>query len=249
MKALRVLNRHLLVFTRTWRSNTMFNVVEPLLYLSALGYGLGAFVQEIDGMSYIQFIAPGMIGLSAMYSATFECTYGTFIRLYFEKTLPGMLAAPVTATDIVLGEILYGAFKSVLFGVIILAVTAALGLVKSLLALAIPLFLVPSGLVFAALAVWYTTVVTNIDYLNYYITMVILPFFLFGGLYFPVGTLPVWLQVANWANPLYHTVEVCRALVLGQLPSGLWLHVMALVAMVVVIFPFPVKRMEKKLLL
>jgi lipooligosaccharide transport system permease protein len=248
MKALRVLYRHLRVFSRTWLSNTVLNVLEPVLYLSALGYGLGAFVQEIEGMSYIQFIAPGMIGLSAMYAATFECTYGTFIRLYFEKTLPAMLAAPVTALDIVLGEIFYGAIKSVVFGVIILAVTAALGLVRSPLALAIPLVLVPSGLVFSALAVWYTTVVTNIDYLNYSIPMVILPFFLFGGLYFPVSSLPAWLQAANWANPLYHTVEVCRALVLGQAPAGLWPHILALAVMAAVIFPFPLKRMEKKLL-
>ena len=79
--AIRVLRRHLRVFARTWHHNVMFNVAEPLLYLSALGFGIGAMVQQIDGMSYMQFLAPGMVALSAMYAATFECTYGTFLRL------------------------------------------------------------------------------------------------------------------------------------------------------------------------
>ena len=106
--AIRVLQRHLRVFARTWHHNVMFNVAEPLLYLSALGFGIGAMVQQIDGMSYMQFLAPGMVALSAMYAATFECTYGTFLRLYYQKTLQAILAGPVTVRDVVLGELLYG---------------------------------------------------------------------------------------------------------------------------------------------
>jgi lipooligosaccharide transport system permease protein len=248
MGALRVLNRHLRVFFRTWRHNLMFNVVEPLLYLSAMGFGLGAFVQEINGMSYIQFIAPGMVALSAMYSATFECTYGTFVRLHYEKTFHAMLATPVTVRDVVLGEILYGTMKNVVFGTVILGVVAALGQIQSLYALAIPLLLFIHGLVFAAMAMCYTALIDNIDYLNYYITLVILPFFLFGGLYFPVNSLPVWVQTVNWINPLYHTVELCRALALGQAAASLWIHVLVLAFMGAIVLPFPIKLMEKKLL-
>ena len=248
MRALRVLDRHLLVLRRTWQSNLMFNVVEPLLYLSAMGFGLGAFVQQIDGLSYIQFIAPGMVALSAMYSATFECTYGTYIRLNLQKTFHAMLAAPVTVRDVVLGEIMYGTLKSVMFGTVVLGVVAALGQVQSAQALAIPLLLIPSGVVFAAAAMWYTSVISDIDYLGYYITLVILPFFLFGGLYFPVSSLPAWVQTVNWLNPLYHTVEVSRALALGQASLALWPHVAVLVAMSVVLLPLPIRFMERKLL-
>lgn len=248
MGAFRVLNRHMRVFLRTWRHNLMFNVVEPLLYLSAMGFGLGAFVQEINGMSYIQFIAPGMVALSAMYSATFECTYGTFVRLHYEKTFQAMLATPITVRDVVLGEVLYGTIKSVMFGTVILGVVTALGQIKSAYALAIPLLLVIHGLVFSAMALCYTSVTQSIDYLNYYITLVILPFFLFGGLYFPVSALPQWVQLVNWANPLYHTVEVCRALALGQLSLPLIYHVIVLMAMGCVLLPIPLKLMEKRLL-
>jgi len=248
MGALRVFSRHLRVFGGTWQHNLMFNVMEPLLYLSALGFGLGAFVEQIDGMSYLQFIAPGMIALSAMYSATFECTYGTFVRLHYQKTFHAMLAGPVTIGDVVIGEVLYGMFKSVLFGTVILAVVAALGQIQSFAALFIPLFLIVPGTVFSVMAICYTAITTTIDYINYYITLAIMPFFLFGGLYFPVYSLPPWIQSLNWLNPLYHSVEVCRALALGQLSPALWLHLLILLVFGAILVPLPIKLMEKRLL-
>lgn len=245
---IRVLNRHWRVFGRTWHHNLMYNVAEPLLYLSAMGFGLGALVQEVDGMSYLQFISPGMIALSAMYSATFECTYGTFLRLQYQKTIQAMLAGPVTVADVIIGEILYGVSKSVLFGAVILAVIAALGQVQSLFALLIPIFLILPGFVFSILAVSYSGWIKNIDHLNYYITLAIMPFFLFGGLYFPVSSLPGWVQAANWLNPLYHSVEVCRALTLGQLSGGLWSHIGVLAVTTVVLLPLPIRVMKGRLL-
>ena len=248
MRALRIVKRHLKVFAHTWQHNVMFNVFEPLLYLFAMGFGLGSLVQPIDGMSYLQFIAPGMVALSAMYSATFECTYGTFVRLHYQKTFHAMLAGPVTVKDIVIGEILFGLMKSMLFGTVILIVVALLGQIQSPAALAIPPFLVLPGAVFAIMAVCYSGITPNIEYINYYITLAIMPFFLFGGLYFPVSTLPVWVQYANWLNPLYHSVEVCRSLALGQVTGQLWIHAGILAAMGLVLLPLPIKLMEKRLI-
>ncbi|MBP2665584.1 MAG: yadH 4 [Firmicutes bacterium] len=246
--AIRVLKRHWRVFVRTWRHNLMYNVAEPLLYLAAMGFGLGALVQQIDGMTYLQFLAPGMVALSAMYSATFECTYGTFLRLYYQKTLQAILAGPVTVQDIVLGELLYGTFKSVLFGTVILVVVALLGQIPSPIALLIPLFLFLPGALFSILAVAYTGAIKNIEYLNYYITLVIMPFFLFGGLYFPVSTLPGWVQQLNWLNPLFHSVEVCRALSAGHPSSRLWFHVFVLLLMLLALLPLPLRFMRKRLI-
>jgi len=245
--AFRVLRRHMRVFARTWRHNVMFNVAEPLLYLAALGFGIGAMVQQIDGVSYFQFLAPGMVALSAMYAATFECTYGTFLRLYYQKTLQAILAGPVTARDVVLGELLYGTLKSVMFGTIILAVVAALGLIHSKYAMIIPAFLLLPGSLFSILAVCYTGAIKNIDHLNYYITLIIMPFFLFGGLYFPVSGLPVWVQSINWLNPLFHSVEVCRALAQGTFSSRLWLHVIFLVMAIGILIPLPLHLIKKRL--
>ncbi|HWR29805.1 MAG TPA: ABC transporter permease [Negativicutes bacterium] len=246
--AVRVLQRHWRVFVRTWRHNLMYNVAEPLLYLAAMGFGLGALVQQVEGMTYLQFLAPGMVALSAMYSATFECTYGTFLRLYYQKTLQAILAGPVTVRDVVFGELLYGTLKSVLFGAVILAVVTMLGQIRSPAALFIPIFLFLPGALFSVLAVAYTGYIKNIDHLNYYITLVIMPFFLFGGLYFPVSTLPDWVQQLNWVNPLFHSVEVCRALSAGQLSYDLWIHVAVLLFMLVALIPLPLRLMKKRLI-
>ena len=246
--AFRVLKRHWRVFVRTWRHNLMYNVAEPLLYLAAMGFGLGALVQQVDGMTYLQFLAPGMVALSAMYSATFECTYGTFLRLYYQKTLQAILAGPVTVRDVVFGELLYGTLKSVLFGAVILVVVALLGQIPSWTALLIPVFLFLPGALFSLLSVTYTGAIKNIDHLNYYITLVIMPFFLFGGLYFPVTTLPDWVQTLNWLNPLFHSVEVCRALSFGSWSVRLWLHVLALLIMTLGLLPLPLRLMKKRLI-
>ena len=218
------------------------------MYLSSLGFGLGMLIGEIEGVSYLQFIAPGMVALSAMYSATFECTYGTFLRMHYQKTLQAILAGPVTVGEVIAGELLYGMFKSVLFGVVILLVVSALGLVPSVSAVFIPLFLLLPGAVFSILAVCYTAIIKNIDQLNYYITLAIMPFFLFGGLYFPVSNLPDWVQQLNWLNPLFHSIEVCRALALGQVSDRLWLHVAVLAAMILVLARLPLQLMRKRLL-
>ena len=149
MAILRVFARHMAVFRKIWFTNIMFNFIEPLLYLTAMGYGLGTFVQDINGLAYIQYIAPGIVASSAMFAASFECTYGTFIRLHYQKTFHAMLAGPVTVRDVIGGDIMYATFKSMLFGVVILTVIAALGQVRSWWALAIPLFLIIPGLVFS----------------------------------------------------------------------------------------------------
>ena len=245
--SLRVLNRHLQVFRRTWQHSIMFNVIEPLLYLTALGLGLGALVQQVDGMSYLQFIAPGMIALSAMYSATFECTYGTFVRLHYQKTFQALLAGPITVKDVILGEMFYGTLKSVLFGSVILGVISVLGQVHSLEALAIPLCLIVIGAVFAILAMFYTAVITSIDYLNYYITMIILPFLLFGGLYYPVSTLSLGRNCQLAQSPLSQCGNLPRAC--SRPASGdLAIHLVVLVIIGGIVLPFPLKLMEKRLI-
>lgn len=246
--AFNILKRHLIVFRRTLWSNMVFNVIEPFLYLSAMGFGLGAFVQDMGGMTYIQFIAPGMVASASMWAATFECTYASFIRLHFQKTFHAMLAGPATVADVVAGEVLFGIVKNIAFGIIILVVIGIMGQVQSIWSLLIPLFLILPGTVFSLMALSYTGIITNIDYLNYYITLITTPMYLFAGVFFPVTTMPEWLQILAWFNPLYHSVEVCRALVVGQVSIILWQHVASLVLLSMVLAPIPVYFMRKRLI-
>lgn len=248
MSALAILRRHLRVFRQTFWSNVVFNFMEPFLYLSAMGMGLGAFVQDMEGMSYMQFIAPGMVASAAMWAATFECTYATFVRLHYQKTFHAMLAGPATVRDVVIGEVLFGIIKNIAFGLVILAVIAGMGQVRSFWSLLIPVFLILPGMVFALLALAYTGTIGHIDYLNYYITLIITPMYLFAGVFFPVASMPDWLQWIAWLNPLYHSVEVCRALVVGQAAAGLWLHAAALLVFAVLLYRIPVRLLEKRLI-
>ena len=148
-RALRVWRRHFAVYKKLYKSSIALNFLEPVLYLVALGIGLGAFVKEINGVPYINFIAPGIIASSSMFAATYECTYGTYVRMFYQKTFDAILATPVNIYDLIAGELIWGATKSLLYGTIIIFVISLFGLVSSpLIILVIPILFV-TGIIFA----------------------------------------------------------------------------------------------------
>lgn len=246
--ALRVLRRNLIVFSKTWRTNIAFNFIEPLLYLGAMGWGLGSFVGKINGMSYMQFIAPGMIASSAMWAASSECTYESYVRMHYQKIFHAIVATPVYLEEVVVGELLTGVFKSTLYGSVILLVITLLGLVPSAWALLIPLVLVLCGFVFAELGMIWTGLVPKIDSFSYFFTLVITPMFLFSGVFFPIEALPAAAQTAAWFLPLYHIVVLLRSLVLGLISPGLLIHVLWLIILIIVLFPLPQRFMRHRLI-
>ena len=128
---IRVLQRHLTVYAKNWRVSVSLNFIEPLLFITALGIGLGVYVQPMEGLPYLNYLAPGIIASSAMYATCYECTYGTFVRLEYQKTFQAMVATPLSMDDVILGEMLWGTFKSMMYATIILLVITALGLVAS----------------------------------------------------------------------------------------------------------------------
>lgn len=193
-----------------------FNFIEPLFYLSALGLGLGTYVQPMEGMPYLNYLAPGLIASSAMFSTAYECTYGTFVRMEFQKTFHAIIATPASIDDVIMGEMLFGTFKSLLYGSIILLVVFVLKLVTSPWALLIPVALAMSGLFFSVLAMTWTGLVPNIDSFNYFFSLVITPLFLFSGIFFPLTEMPVLVQQLAWFSPLYHVVNLTRGLATGN---------------------------------
>jgi lipooligosaccharide transport system permease protein len=166
-KAFRVWQRNFTVYTKLYKSSIVLNFVEPVLYLTALGFGLGAFVKEIDGMPYINYIAPGIIASSTMFATMYECTYGTYVRMTYQKTFDAILVTPVNIDDLIAGEIMWGATKSMFYGSIIIFVIYVFGLVDSpLIIFVVPLLFI-SGLIFAEISVIFTAVVPGIDSFNY----------------------------------------------------------------------------------
>ncbi|SHJ23365.1 ABC transporter permease [Desulfofundulus thermosubterraneus] len=240
-----VLRRHLIVFSRNWKTNLSFNFFEPLLYIAALGLGLGAYVQPMEGLPYLNYLAPGLVASSAMFATSYECTYGTFVRMEYQKTFYAMVATPVSIDDVIVAEILYGTFKSVLYGSVILVVILALGLVASPWALLVPPVLAVGGFLFAVLSMIWTGLVPNIENFNYFFSLIMTPLFLFSGVFFPLSGLPRIIQTLAWASPLCHVVNLVRGLVLGRVHAALIWDFMWLVTLTAVLFPLPLYLMRR----
>lgn len=187
-----------------------------MLYLFAFGLGLGGFVKEINGMPYIEFIAPGIIMSSAMFAASYECTYGTYVRMIYQKTFDAILATPVQFNELVMGELLWGATKSLIYGCIIIVVISLFGLIQSPYIIFVIPFVAVCGLIFANLSLIATAVVPGIDSFNYFYTLILTPLFLFSGIFFPLDGLPEVVINLSELNPLMHLVKISRMLCYDQ---------------------------------
>jgi lipooligosaccharide transport system permease protein len=244
---MRVWQRHWTVYTKLYKTSFALNFAEPALYLVAMGFGLGAFVTDIHGQPYIQFIAPGIIASSSMFAAVYECTYGTYIRMTYQKTFDAILATPVSLNDLIAGELIWGATKSVMFGVTITIVIAFFGLVDSaLIILSIPIIFL-CGLIFAELSLIFAAIVPGIDSFSYFYTLFMTPLFLFSGIFFPLDSMPHVVSDIAAFTPLYHLVNVCRSLSAGSFSGVIWSTVWIAVV-VVLLAPVPFKVMKKRII-
>ena len=245
--AFRVWQRHWLVYTKLYKTSFALNFAEPALYLVAMGLGLGSFVKDIHGQPYIKFIAPGIVASSSVFAAVYECTYGTYIRMTFQKTFDAILATPVNLDDLVAGELIWGATKSVIFGITITIVITLFGLVESpLIVLAIP-FIFLGGLIFAELSIIFCAIVPGIDSFSYFYTLFMTPLFLFSGIFFPLEAMPRVISDLAFFTPLYHLVIICRAFSSGNVAHTHW-SVVWLLIVAVTFAPVPFKLMRKRVI-
>lgn len=192
------------------------NLGEPLLYLLALGYGLGSYIGQVQGQSYLQYIAPGLLASTAMFAASFECTYGSFARMVHQKTYEAILATPLSLWDVVLGDIAWGATKGLINGCGMLLLLFLFGLLPSPFAFFLPLALVLIGLLFASFAILATALAKNYECFNYYFTLFISPMFFFSGIFFPLDPFPGWVKGISAFLPLTYAVDLSRALTMGR---------------------------------
>jgi len=241
--------RNLVVFVRTWQVNFFPPLVEALLYLFAIGIGIGTYVQQIDGIPYINFIAPAILAIAVMNSAFFECTFGSFVRMYYQKTFDAMIATPLSIEDVIAGELLWGATRSVIYVLIMLPVLAVFGVVSLPLAvLTIPLAFL-GGLMFAGVAMCFTSVTPGIDTLNYPSFLFITPMALFSGTFFPLTLMPAFLQyIALAVLPLTHLVAIMRMLTLPSLSWTLLLNLAWIAVITAITCIISINLMRKRLI-
>jgi lipooligosaccharide transport system permease protein len=218
--ALRPLEFFFAQYRRIWRGTAVTSVVTPVVYLLALGVGLGVFVDRSaelpGGITFLEFVAPGLLAATAMQIATFESTWPVLSAIKWDRQYHAMLATPLRVRDVVLGHQTYFAARLLGTSAIYLAVIAAFGAVNSPLGiLAVPVGVLV-GLAFSCpLAAWAAHTETEVSFVAIF-RFVILPMFLFSGTFFPIEELPRPLELIAYLTPLWHGVELCRALMLGD---------------------------------
>lgn len=208
-------------YRRTWRGTVVSSVLNPLLYLAAMGIGLGNLVDRggagrLDGGSYLAFVAPGLLAATAMQVAAFESTYPVHGAIRWQRTYHAMLATPLGVRDVLAGHLYWIAFRIGSTGAVYLAVIAAFGVVRSPWAvLALPAALL-TGMAFAAPVVAFAASQEKDASFNAIFRFGVIPLFLFSGTFFPVSQLPDLVQPIAYLTPLWHGVDLCRGLVLGS---------------------------------
>ena len=232
--------RNLLVWRKLAIPSLVGNIAEPLMWLVAFGYGMGALVGQIQvggqTVPYILFLASGSICMSAMNAASFEALYSAFSRMHVQKTWDGIMNAPVSLDDVVLAEMLWAAFKALFTVTAILGVMLALGISHSPKLLVAWPVLLGVGIMFSSIALIFNALAKGYDFFTYYFTLVLTPMMFLSGVFFPREQLPPLVRaISDWL-PLTNAVELVRPLFMDQWPQQPLRHGVVLAATTVVAF-------------
>jgi len=245
-RAKRLVERNVLVYRHTWI--ILFSgFFEPVFYLFSIGVGIGALVGDIGGVSYKSFVAPALLASSSMNGAIYESTLNIFHKLKYAKTYDAMLATPLGAGDVALGEIAWCLIRGALYGAGFLVVMAAMGLIHSWWGLAA----LPSAMLisfaFAATGMAGTTFVRT--WADFEVMQLLLtPLFLFSATFYPLSTYPPALQTIVQVTPLYQGVALIRSLTLGTVGPGQLVNIAYLAVMGAIGLLVTSRRLERLLL-
>jgi lipooligosaccharide transport system permease protein len=220
-----VFRRNLLVWRKLAIPSLVGNIAEPLMWLVAFGYGMGALVGEVSvgggaKVPYILFLASGSICMSAMNAASFEALYSAFSRMHVQRTWDGIMNAPISLDSVLLAEMLWAAFKALFTVTAILGVMLVLGISHSpKLLLAWPILLLV-GMMFSCIALIFNALAKGYDFFTYYFTLVLTPMMFLSGVFFPREQLPAVVRfISDWL-PLTNAVEIVRPLFMDQWPAN-----------------------------
>jgi lipooligosaccharide transport system permease protein len=218
-----VFRRHLLVWRKLAVPSLLGNIAEPLMWLVAFGYGMGALVGQVQvegrAVPYLLFLASGSICMSAMNAASFEALYSAFSRMHVQKTWDGIMNAPVSLDNVLVAEMLWAGFKSLFTVTAILVVMLVLGISHSPKLLVAWPILLGAGITFSCIALIFNALAKGYDFFTYYFTLFLTPMMFLSGVFFPRDQLPGPVRVVSDWLPLTNAVELVRPLFLDQWPS------------------------------
>jgi lipooligosaccharide transport system permease protein len=242
-------------YRRTFRSSVFTSFLTPLLFLTAMGVGLGGYVDQsggaaLGGLTYLQFLAPGLLAATVMQSAAFEATFPIIGGLNWQRTFHAMYATPLSPRDIALGNLAWMAIRLTMISSVFTLIIVAFGAAHSpLVVLGIPVAVL-TGMSFAGPISAFSATQRNPNRFNVIFRFGITPLFLFSGTFFPIESLPSFLQPVAWLSPLWHGVDLTRGIVLGTLadnPIVMIAHVVILAAIVAVSTWATVRLIERRL--
>ncbi|HEY3165245.1 MAG TPA: ABC transporter permease [Candidatus Limnocylindrales bacterium] len=223
----RVVELRALQYRSRFRASFFSSFLNPVLFLLAIGVGLGTYVDRsgsattaLGGLSYLQFLAPGLLAATTMQSAAFEATFPIMGGLSWQRTFHAMYATPITPRDIVVGNLVWIALRLTLIAAIFTAVMTLFGAAASaLIVLGIPAAVL-TGMAFAAPIAGFAATQRTPEKFNAVFRFGITPLFLFSGTFFPISNLPAAIQPIAWLSPLWHGVELSRGLALGTIGAA-----------------------------
>lgn len=248
----RIWQRNFTIYRKRWKIRFIPPLLEPLFYLAAFGIGLASLLGDFryhgTETSYVRFIAPALIAVTVMYSAFFETTYDSYVRMFYQKTYDAILATPLSVEEIITGEIIWGATKSVIAAAIMLCVISLFGFIDFpsgflLLGLA---FL--GGIAFGSIGMFFTGIVPDIETFNLPIFLFVTPMFLFSGTFFPLDNLPLWARHLAHALPLTHLTDLARSASYGDFGTASLWGLGYLLLFSLVFFPLAIAKMQRRLI-
>jgi len=242
--------RNLISYKRFILSSFIVSLGQPLFYLITFGVGMGAYMGNIGGKPYLNFLVPGVFISSVMMSSTFECLYDTFVKMIHQKLYDSFIATPVSAEDTIAGEIVWGSFKGLISGSLMLVIAMFMhvfpaSIYNVLLLLVLMVFI---GMLFGSLAMIVTSLAPGFDFFNYYTELVITPMLFFSGVFFPLDKFPVWVKSFAQFLPLTHAVNISRAAFSGESSPGLALDFLYIILLEAVAFYLGIKLMKRRLI-
>jgi len=248
--AFQVWKRSYRQFRRFWLMNFFWIVLEPLLLLLAIGYGLGSFVSDMRGVSYVEFFFPALLCMSSMLVSFFESTFGNFAKLTHQGTYSTMILTSLDPKQIVIGEVLWAATKGTISAFAVSLIAGALGHLNGFMILPVLAIIFLSSFVFASLGMLVTSLVKSYDGMIYPTSGLIVPMSLFSGTYFPIEQLSFGLQYFVYLFPLTHTVALVRGLMLHGLPWWQYLiHLGFLIVLGGFLINWAIKKITQKLII
>jgi lipooligosaccharide transport system permease protein len=241
-----VMSRDVAIFGRYWKATTFSSIVQPTIYLLAFAAGIGALVNRVGHVPYLDYVATGVVATAVLFSSAFPGMFNTFVRWRFQRTYDALLAAPVDVEELVTAEVLWISLRAGVYGLAPILVGIVFGLHPAVgMLLVVPIGFL-TGFGFAAFGVLLAAIAKTIDNFNYVTSAVLTPMFLVAGTFFPITNHT--LEVIAEFNPLYHCVQLVRNASLGQLGTADLGHAAVLIAFALLMWRLAISQLGKRLI-